>query len=513
MRPGRSPLSAGHGRLPSILLPSTCLLGLLLVLPVPQLRAGVTESATLPGTSGLAVEGSDHARVRLPAGVPVAEYADAGYTLRIETGDDGVAEAVIDVDLAPLGSEAPFAAPAAAEAADTGKGETAGKDEPHGKVDRLARQLTTGAGDRYEAVSAILGWMVHHVSAAEAGAPPLLGNAMQSGRAMQPGSTTSAGEAAPFGRSSGKAASAVGGSMAAGSAAQAKPAAAGASPPSTVGSVAARPAPAPAAAGEGSAKDAADQGPEAVLERGSGSDGGVARLAVALLGAVGIDARTVHGEVVGPPEIGSPHGPHTWIEVRFPRLGWVPSDPLYFHHYVPATYVRFAAPAVAGEPGSGAAGAGAEKGAAASGGPPPASAAPGAVALQLVGRRDRRQTVDLYPPGGPGVTARKNDAQQRAGVLRVVVSGAGRGSAVLEGGDGRRSRILVAGESVFVGLQGGVYRLEVYLEGRPPIVRQLEVGPRERRAVFLREDDRPPSGQGAQVLPRSGSGRAARERR
>jgi hypothetical protein len=49
--------------------------------------------------------------------------------------------------------------------------------------------------------------------------------------------------------------------------------------------------------------------------------------------------------------------------------------------------------------------------------------------------------------------------------------------------------MLVAGESVFVGLEGGAYRLEVYLEGRPPIVRQLEVGERERRAVFLRRAD------------------------
>ena len=117
--------------------------------------------------------------------------------------------------------------------------------------------------------------------------------------------------------------------------------------------------------------------------------------------------------------------------------------------------------------------------------------------------------MDLYPAGGPGVTARKNDAAQSAGALRVVVSGAGRGSAVLEGAGGRRSKILVAGESVFVGLQGGLYRLEVYLEGRPPIVRQLQVGPRERRAVFLREDGGQGSGQGAEQPPRREAPRAA----
>jgi hypothetical protein len=173
----------------------------------------------------------------------------------------------------------------------------------------------------------------------------------------------------------------------------------------------------------------------------------------------------VHGRVVGEPEVGSPHGPHAWIEVHYPDRGWCFSDPLYHHHYVPATYVRFAS----GDGGSPAA-------------PPPSAWA------RVVERRDRRQTVDLYPAAGPGVTARKNAAGQVAGALRVVVSGGGRGSAVLADADSRRSRALVDGESIFVGLSGGSYRLEVYVEGRPPMVRDVELAAKQRTAVFLRDD-------------------------
>jgi hypothetical protein len=263
-------------------------------------------------------------------------------------------------------------------------------------------------------------------------------------------------------------------------------------------------------------KPPAGQTPEAVLARGDGSAAGIAGLAVALLGAAGIEARTVRGVVVGPPEVGSPHGDHTWIEVRYPRR-WVFSDPLYHHHYVPATYLRLAPagpaaaesgaaagapPASPPAPAPGKAAAGEAEGAGPAAGPP---------RFELVARRDRRQTVDLYPAGAPGVTARKNDAVQQAGALRVVVAGAGRGSAVLEGAGGRRSKMLVAGESVFVGLPGGAYRLEVYLEGRPPIVRQVEVGPHERRAVFLRQADGGQGGQGSEQVRRdAGRRRTAR---
>jgi len=222
----------------------------------------------------------------------------------------------------------------------------------------------------------------------------------------------------------------------------------------------------------------AAQTPEAVLARGGGDDRGLARLGVALLTEVGIEARVVRGWVLGAPEIGAPHGPHTWIEVYYPDRGWTFSDPLRFHHYVPATYLRLAPAAAAPQPAAAAP---------RSADGTAAAANAGARWSELLERRDRRQTVDLYPAAGPGVSGRKNGGEQVAGALRVVVSGAGRGSAVLAGSDARLSRALVGGESVFVGLRGGTYRLEVYLEGRPPLIRQIELAPRQRTAVFLRD--------------------------
>jgi hypothetical protein len=80
----------------------------------------------------------------------------------------------------------------------------------------------------------------------------------------------------------------------------------------------------------------------AVLERRSGYCTGIARLTVGLLRAVGIPAREVPGYVVaadvaGP---GGAKGYHRWVEVHYDDVGWVFSDPLATHHWVPATYVR-----------------------------------------------------------------------------------------------------------------------------------------------------------------------------
>jgi len=382
-----------------------------LLAPCPHAAAG----------EGLAVEGSDHVRLRLETGAPrLEEYANAGYRLRRVSpaseaaGDSSAGEEwVVEVNLSPLASAVPFA-PAAGEAptpagdgvgkgAETVGGAADGVSDGPPSLPRLARRITAGAGDRYAAVSAVLGWMVGHL--------------MDEGQNREGAPRTEA----------------------------AAPAVAGSSAPGNV-----------------------VQTPEAVLARGGGDAGGLARLGVALLTEVGIEARLVRGWVVGAPEIGAPHGPHTWIEVYYPDRGWTFSDPLRFHHYVPATYLRLApAQASAGS---------AENGASA-----------GSRWSELLERRDRRQTVDLYPAAGPGVSARKNGGEQVAGALRVVVSGAGRGSAVLAGSDARLSRALVGGESVFVGLRGGTYRLEVYLEGRPPLIRQIELAPRQRTAVFLRD--------------------------
>jgi hypothetical protein len=405
----------------------------LLVVPCPSAAAG----------EGLAVEGSDHLRLRLEAGAPrLEEYANAGYSLRrvspaaqvaadagaASDADAGTAgeEWSVEVSLAPLASTQPFAAPAPvgevpvrempARAIEAPVGQSGGESGAPPSVPTLARQITAGAGDRYAAVSAVLGWMVSHLMEEEA--------------RREGGSRTE-----------------------------------GAAPASPTSGVAGGTA----------------QTPEAVLARGGGDAGGIARLGVALLTAVGIEARPVGGWVVGAPEIGAPHGPHTWIEVYYPDRGWTFSDPLRFHHYVPATYLRLA-PA----PGAAAGGTGAARPEGGATGPTAAASA-GSRWSEVLERRDRRQTVDLYPAAGPGVSARKNAGEQVAGALRVVVSGAGRGSAVLVGTDTRLSRVLVGGESVFVGLRGGSYRLEVYLEGRPPLIRQIELAPRQRTAVFLRD--------------------------
>lgn len=467
-------------------------------------------SGAAVGAPGLAVEGSDHAYLRIgePA-PPVVSYANVGYRLEVRRAEDGGTEAVIDVDLSPLGGGGPFVPVQKPEAAGAAEGTTSGKAAGDratpGPVATLARSLTAGAGDRYQAVSAILGWMVHNVVSDETAA-----------LARSVGPPPDAGTGAEGGAG-----------------------AAGTGPVQGT----ARPEPTAAGRGSGTAGDPAAATPsfepvEVVLERGSGDAEEVARLAVALLQAVGIDARTVRGRVVGMPDIGSPRGAHVWIEVRYPERGWVFSDPLHFHHYVPATYVRFAPATATGSGGKAEAGAaaggegasrpdaGADDTAAGEAADRDATTAapstPGrsttvpsgtgastvATALRLVERRDRRETVDLYPAGAPGITARKADPAQQAGALRVVVAGGGRGSAVLEGNDRRTSKMLVGGESVFVGLEGGAYRLEVYLEGRPPIVQDLRVGERERRAVFLRDPESTAPEGPAPVAGRSG-GRTA----
>lgn len=474
-----------------------------LAAPISSGRALTTTDSEVPPRtlSGLAVEGSDRVVVRWSGSAAgdesgeseggaesegrieseagsesetrasetgrVSNYANTGYRLRVRTlpSEDGgeaggeirdIREAVIEVDLAPMGSDAVFAPPPVAPGA-----------EPE-EIEVLARQITGRSTTRYGAVSSVLGWLVRNIVTGETAA-------------LAPASARD--EAAPSAEAAGS-----------------------------------------------------SQRPADILARGSGTVAGIADLAVALLKAVRIEARPVNGRVVGKPEVGSPWGPHTWIEVRYPRIGWVFSDPLHHHHYVPATYLRFAPPAV--ERLTPAAGSALPTA------PPQESAAPTArsadrstvlaaeataavgeeiiavpgLGFRLAVRQDERETVDLYPAAGPGVTARKNLPVQRAAALRVVVSGPHRGSAVLQGpgradtavadtagaaaADGsandRVSKVLVNGESVFVGLDGGTYRLEVYLEDRPPIVRQVEVGPRQRRAVFLRQEPAEPQREKAE---------------
>jgi hypothetical protein len=80
----------------------------------------------------------------------------------------------------------------------------------------------------------------------------------------------------------------------------------------------------------------APQDAPSVLGRRSAYCTGLARLSVALLAARGVTAREVPGWVAD-------EGPHRWIEVWFPDRGWVFSDPLRHHNFVPATYVPMVA--------------------------------------------------------------------------------------------------------------------------------------------------------------------------
>ena len=203
---------------------------------------------------------------------------------------------------------------------------------------------------------------------------------------------------------------------------------------------------------------AAPQDAAAVLERRRAYCTGVARLTVALLAAVGIEAREVPGFLVAAPGAGVPAGYHRWVEVRFEDVGWVFSDPLLSHHYVPATYVRLASEALR----PGAAGAG-----------------------RLLHREDLRQPVDLFAEVPPGVSLRRNVARQRAAALTVSVGGGGDGVALLEGLGTRRTRPLEHGSSTFLGLEPGVYRLRIDVPGKSPVEKQITLRARVAASVHL----------------------------
>ncbi len=196
---------------------------------------------------------------------------------------------------------------------------------------------------------------------------------------------------------------------------------------------------------------------EAVLGRRSGYCTGVARLTVALLEAVGIEAREVAGYVVGS-EPGRPRGYHRWIEAYLPDRGWVFSDPLATHHYVPATYLRLAAEDLEIDRGT---------------------------EGLLLERRDAIATVDLYPLAPPGVTARRSSARQLAAALRVRLEDQSTGTAVLEGRSARWTHALVDGKTTFVGLDPGSYQLRLLLPGRGVFESPVELPNRIRKAVLV----------------------------
>ena len=196
-----------------------------------------------------------------------------------------------------------------------------------------------------------------------------------------------------------------------------------------------------------------------VIERRSGYCTGVARVTVSMLAAVNVIAREIPGYVAGDDDLGGSARFHRWIEVFYPDLGWVYSDPLLSHHYVPATYVPLASEALLPNPES-------DRGV-------------------LIERHDEREVVDLFPLSPPGVTARRNRSRQLAGALRVTVAGADVGVAVLEGQQSRLVRALVDGRGTFVGVEPGTYTLRVHVDGRAPVEKRVVFRDRVRGAVFV----------------------------
>ena len=190
-----------------------------------------------------------------------------------------------------------------------------------------------------------------------------------------------------------------------------------------------------------------------VLARGNGFCTGIARLTVALLRAVDIPAREVPGWVVREQGGTGVSGYHRWVEIQYDDRGWVMSDPLVSHHFVPATYLRLAGETVTGE-----------------------------AAGLLLEREERLTAVDIYGAAGDGVRARRNDPRQRSAALQLTVRGAvGGGTARLSGGGRDRNQTLVDGKTVFVGLEPGRYRLRV--ESGDPGVAAVEKDLRFRGRV------------------------------
>ncbi len=196
---------------------------------------------------------------------------------------------------------------------------------------------------------------------------------------------------------------------------------------------------------------------EAVLDRRAAYCTGISRLSVSLLNAVGIEAREVAGFVYSD-GVEGPQGFHRWIEARLTDVGWVYSDPLYSHHYVPASYLRLASERL--EPAKGIEGV-------------------------LLERRDEIKAVDLSPSAGPGIRIRRNHARRLAAALQVSVESGAAGLAVLESKSRRFRHQLVGGATTFLGLEPGPYRLRVMLSGHNVVERRIEVVGRQRTTITL----------------------------
>lgn len=208
----------------------------------------------------------------------------------------------------------------------------------------------------------------------------------------------------------------------------------------------------------------ASQAPEEVVERRSAYCTGIARLTVALLDRLAIEAREVSGYVFSDDVVDS-GGYHRWIEVLYPDVGWVFSDPLHSHHFVPANYVRLDSETLDF----------------------------GRVGPTEEGLfRDRRLPArDLYLHGPPGVLARRNGSRQLAAALSVELEPPRRAWLRLTGRGSSRTSEVNGRAATFVGLEPGTYRLEIDTgDGDSPIARAVQVHDRVRTDLLLRVPQR-----------------------
>jgi len=171
-----------------------------------------------------------------------------------------------------------------------------------------------------------------------------------------------------------------------------------------------------------------------VLARRSARCSGLANVAVALLRASGLPARTVSGFLVTP----SGSVPHRWLEVRLGDAGWVPSDPTLGVWVVTPRHVACATPAV------------------------------GRLSVRV--RRLHDDELDVLPHAG-GMPIRPVEGARL--LVRLVSangeSGAGldgKGTVVLCGPGGTRREAALGRDLDFAALLPGRWRLRLQLGGR-----------------------------------------------
>jgi hypothetical protein len=193
----------------------------------------------------------------------------------------------------------------------------------------------------------------------------------------------------------------------------------------------------------------APQDAESVLARRSAYCTGIARLSVALLDALAVPAREVAGYVVDDLPGGGRSGFHRWIEIFYDDRGWVFTDPLASHHFVPASYLRLASSALESDL------------------PGPAL---------LLSRTEALREIDQRSPAPTTrVRVRPNGDERHLAVLRLRTDAGSPATARLEGGGLSVRREVVDGEAIFFGLPPAIYELTIWSRGRWAAERQVAI--------------------------------------